>query len=88
MQGLNQYIYIPGNLYYESRDITLAKLQINNLIMIRWPVPPKRYYLAIEALKYIFKEVPDCKLTIVSNSNQNLIKLSKSNLFNRARKTC
>ena len=76
-QGLNQSIYMPGHLYYEPRDIAPAKLQNKNLIMVGRACPEKRYHLAIKALKYIIKEVPECTLTIVSDSDQDLIKLSK-----------
>ena len=76
-QGLNQSIYMPGHLYYEPRDNTPAKLQNKNLIMVGRASNGKRYNLAINALRYIIKEIPDCKLTIVSNPSQELIKLSK-----------
>ena len=46
--------------------------------MIGRPSPEKRYRLAIEALPYIIKEIPDCKLTIVSYANPYLVKLAKS----------
>ena len=76
-QGLNQSIYMPGHLYYEPRDITPAKLQNKNLIMVGRACAEKRYHLAIKAMKYIIKEVPNCTLTIVSDRDRGLIKLSK-----------
>ena len=75
-QNLNQLIYMPDYLYYELEDITPAKLQSKNLIMTGRASPAKRYYLAIGSFKYTIKDVPECKLIIVSESNKNLIKLS------------
>ena len=45
------------HLYYEPRNITSVELQNENVIMIGRPSPVKRYYLSIEALEYIIKEV-------------------------------
>ena len=60
---------MSGHLYYESRDITPAKLNSKNLIMAGRVSPTKIYYLNIEDLKYIIKKVPDHKLTNVSDSD-------------------
>ena len=68
---------MPGHLYYEPRDITPAKLENKNIVMIGRPSPEKRYRLAIEALPYIIKEIPDCKLTIVSYADSYLVNLAK-----------
>ena len=61
------------HLYYETRDVTPAKLQNKNWIMVVRACPGKRYHLAIVALKYILKEIPDYNLTIVSECNKDLI---------------
>ena len=43
--------------------------------MVGRACPEKRYHLAIVALKYILKEIPDCNLTIVSDGNKDLINI-------------
>ena len=43
--------------------------------MIGRTCPENRYHLAIESLKYILKEIPDCNLTIVSECNKDLINI-------------
>ena len=64
--GINS-ILMNNFITYNYDEITPSNLTTNIILMIgRAYDKMKRFYLGIDAMKYIVKEVPDCKMIIIS----------------------
>ena len=78
-------IFINNPSTYEYDSIIPSNLSTKNIIMIgRGNDPTKRFEFGILAMKDIIKEIPDCKMNIISESNnklKNLIKTLNLNKF-------
>ena len=78
-------IFINNPTTYEYDSVIPSNLSTKNIIMIgRGNDPTKRFEFGILAMKDIIKEIPDCKMNIISESNnklQNLIKTLNLNKF-------
>ena len=72
-------IFISNPSTYEYDLVIPSNLSSKNIIMIgRGNDPSKRFDLGILAMKDIIKEIPDCKMNIVSESYNNLQNLIKT----------
>ena len=82
IRSILMYNYIS----YEYNSVIPSNLSSKNIIMIgRADDKLKRFDLGIKAMKYIIKEVPDCKMKIVSSIKKfsSVVKLvHKLNLLN------
>ena len=78
-------IFINNPTTYEYDSVIPSNLSNKNIIMIgRGNDPTKRFEFGILAMKDIIKEIPDCNMNIISESNnklQNLIKTLNLNKF-------
>lgn len=73
--GINS-ILIDNPSTFELHSVVPSDLSKKNIIMIgRGRDPIKRYELGILAMPEILKEIPECKMNIVSASNLKLLKL-------------
>ncbi len=70
--GINS-IFINNPSTYEYDSVIPSDLSKKNIIMIgRGNDPSKRFEFGIYAMKKIIKEIPDCKMNIISKSYNNL----------------
>ena len=81
-------ILLDNPCTFEYDSIQPSNLAYNNIIMVgRANDPVKRYELGIKSMESIVKEIPSCKMYIISSINKNLqnlinnLKLQKSVLF-------
>ena len=75
--GINS-ILINSLITYEYEQINPSDLSSKIILMIgRAHDRLKRFDLGIESMKYILKEVPDCKMKIISNKDNILFELIK-----------
>ena len=75
--GINS-ILMNNFIPYEYKSIVPSDLSSKMVLMIgRGDDPVKRFDLGIKAMQYIIKEIPECEMNIISNSQhiQNLKKL-------------
>ena len=73
--GINS-ILINNPSTFDFHSVIPSNLSSKNIIMFgRGYDPIKRYELGIKAMKKIIKEIPDCKMNIISESNEHLINL-------------
>lgn len=76
--GINS-ILIENLIIYEYDSVIPSELNLNNIIMMgRAYDPIKRYDLGIKAMNIIIKEIPDCKMNIISSPYNKLISLITS----------
>ena len=76
--GINS-ILMDNPSTFEFNSVIPSDLSKKNIIMIgRGSDPIKRYELGILAMKEILKEIPECKMNIISNTNLKLLKLIKN----------
>ena len=69
-------IFINNPSTYEYDSVIPSNLSTKNIIMIgRGNDPTKRFEFGILAMKDIIKEIPDCKMNIISESSNKLQKL-------------
>ena len=69
-------IFINNPTTYEYDSVIPSNLSNKNIIMIgRGNDPTKRFEFGILAMKDIIKEIPDCKMNIISESSNKLQKL-------------
>ena len=72
-------IFINNPSTYEYDSVIPSNLSTKNIIMIgRGDDPTKRFDLGILAMKDIIKEIPNCKMNIISESYNNLQSLIKT----------
>ena len=72
-------VFINNPLTYEYDSVIPSNLSSKNIIMIgRGNDPTKRFELGILAMKDIIKEIPDCKMNIISENFDNLQNLIKT----------
>ena len=65
-------------LTFEYDSIIPSDLSSKNIIMIgRINDPIKRFHLGIKAMKTIIKEIPNCRMNIISSKKNKLNKLVK-----------
>ena len=86
--GINS-VLMDNLMPYNYSDITPSDLSSKTILMIgRGSDKMKRFDLGIKAMKYIVKEVPDCEMKIISETDgvDDLIKLIKKlNLENNVK---
>ena len=76
--GINS-ILMDNPLTFEYDSIIPSNLSDKNIIMIgRGSDRLKRFELGIESMKYIIKEIPECKMNIISESVEEQEKLIKT----------
>ena len=70
--GINS-VFIDNPTTFDYDSITPSDLAKKNIIMIgRGNDRSKRFELGILSMKYIIKEIPDCKMNIISERYKNL----------------
>ena len=75
--GINS-ILMDNPLTFEYDSIIPSDLSSKNIIMIgRINDPIKRFHLGIKAMKTIIKEIPNCRMNIISSKKNKLNKLVK-----------
>ena len=75
--GINS-ILMDNPSTFELNSVIPSNLSNQNIIMIgRAYDPIKRYDLGIKAMKEIIKEIPECKMNIVSSASSSLVQLIK-----------
>jgi hypothetical protein len=63
-------IYMDNFISYEYKSIKPSDLSSKNIIMLgRASNKFKRFYLGIQAMEYITKEIPNCKMKVISDLN-------------------
>lgn len=82
--GINS-VFINNPTTFDYDSIIPSDLSMKNIIMIgRGNDRSKRFELGILSMKYIIKEIPDCKMNIISERYKNLkdlIEISKLNEY-------
>ena len=70
--GINS-VLMDNPLTFEYDSVIPSDLSQNNIIMIgRGDDHQKRYDIGIKSMKYIIKEIPECKMYILSTINEKL----------------
>ena len=73
--GINS-VFVNNPSTYDYDSVLPSNLSQKNIIMVgRGNDPSKRFELGIFAMKTIIKEIPDCKMNIISKNFSNLINM-------------